>query len=232
MKKYIVIMMTILLTACASAPPYGALPYGDNISNTDVFEWQDPVKPLNKSVFKFNLVADKYVIKPVAHTYHYLPIVVRTAVGNFLSNLGEPANVVNGTLQFNSKIAMTSLGRFLMNSTFGLAGFRDVATPKGLKNQDTNFDKTLKSYGVDQGAYLIVPLTGPSSTRGVAGMVVDWFIDPVGQLLTNPQDIAQTGADAIAERDENDSIVDQFYYKSLEPYSATRAAYLQHQAFQ
>jgi phospholipid-binding lipoprotein MlaA len=85
---------------------------------------------------------------------------------------------------------------------------------------------------VADGAYVVLPLAGPSTVRDTAGLAVDWFIDPVGWLLTTPESIAQASSDAISTRDDEDAIIDQFYYKSLEPYSATRAAYLQHEAFQ
>jgi ABC-type transporter lipoprotein component MlaA len=61
---------------------------------------------------------------------------------------------------------------------------------------------------------------------------VDWVLDPVGWFLTTPETIAQIGANAVATRDDEDAIINQLYYKSIEPYTATRAAYLQHQAFQ
>ena len=79
---------------------------------------------------------------------------------------------------------------------------------------------------------MVLPLAGPSTVRDIAGIAVDWFLDPVGWFLTTPETIAQIGTNAIATRDGDNAIINQLYYESLEPYTATRAAYLQHQAFQ
>ena len=220
MKKY-ALLLPLLVAACASQPSAGGY--------DDPFDAQDPIKPLNQSVFGFNLKADSYVIRPVAETYHHVPSWGRQSIGNFLSNLGEPANVVNGVLQADGTLAFTAFWRFALNSTIGFGGMRDFAGENGLKNSDTDFGKTLGVYGAPEGAYLVLPLAGPSTVRDTVGMSVDWFLDPVGWLLTTPESVAQIVADAITTRDAEAPLINQFYYDSLEPYSATRAAYLQHQ---
>lgn len=197
----------------------------------DPFEAQDPIKPVNQQIFNFNLSADRHVIKPVAQTYHMIPDTERHAINNFLSNLGEPANALNGVLQLDSELALTAFWRFALNTTFGIGGLSDFAGQTGLKNRDTSFDKTLGRYHVGQGPYIVLPIIGPSCARDTAGSAVDWFMDPVGWFTSTPVDIAQTVADGISTRDKDATVVDQFYYNSLEPYTASRAAYLQHQAF-
>jgi phospholipid-binding lipoprotein MlaA len=218
-----IIPLLLLLSACTSLP---------KDSDADPFDAKDPIKPFNQAVFSFNLGADQYVMKPVAETYHYLPDPIRQGFGNFLSNLKEPGNMVNGILQLDSGIAITSFWRFILNSTVGIGGLNDVATEAGLKSRDTDFGKTLGSFGAGEGAYLVLPLAGPSTVRDTTGLVVDWFLDPVGWFLTTPEGIAQMVAEGITTRDAETPIINQFYYESLEPYSATRAAYLQHNAFQ
>lgn len=217
------IPLLLLLSACTSLP---------KDSDGDPFDAKDPIKPFNQAVFSFNLGADQYVMKPVAETYHYLPGPIRQGFGNFLSNLKEPGNMVNGILQLDSGIAITAFWRFILNSTVGIAGLNDVAAEAGLKSKDTDFGKTLGSFGAGEGAYLVLPLAGPSTVRDTTGLVVDWFLDPVGWFLTTPEGIAQMVAEGITTRDAETAVINQFYYESLEPYSATRAAYLQHNAFQ
>ncbi len=212
----------IILSGCATKA---------ELADEDEFEQRDFLKPVNEPIFSFNLAADSYVIRPIAKTYGYSPDWAKTGVSNFLTNLNEPANAVNGVLQFNSDIVGTSLGRFFINTTIGVLGFRDVASNHGLKYQEQNFSKTLASYGVGEGDYMVLPLIGPSTYRGTAGTVVDWFIDPLGWYMTNTQGYIQTGAEAISEREDNMDAIDPLYHESLDPYSATRAAFLQHQAF-
>ena len=226
MKKYILTVLAALLTSCASLHPQG-----QDDADIDPFELRDPIRPVNHAVFSFNLKADKYAVKPVADTWHHAPSWVRSGASNFLSNLGEPANVINGVLQLNPDIAFTALGRFIINSTVGVAGLADVAADNGINNKGTAFAETLGHYGVTQGAYVVLPLAGPSTVRDTTGLVVDWFMDPVGWFLTTPQSVAQATSDAIVAREESGDIVDQLYYTSIDPYTASRAAYLQHQAF-
>ncbi len=226
MKKLFSAALLVLLAACASPQVRGM-----DSADIDPFDLQDPVKPVNKAVFRFNLGADKHVVKPVADTWRRTPYWMRSGTSNFLSNLGEPANVINGALQLNPDIAFTSLGRLMLNSTLGIAGLRDFAGDNGIKSKGAGFANTLGHYGVRQGAYVVLPLAGPSTVRDTAGLVVDWFLDPAGWFLTTPLSIAQSTADAIVAREENSEIIEQLYYKSLEPYTASRAAYLQNQAF-
>ena len=218
--KRLLLFAALCLSACASTQ-----------NSDDPFEARDPIKPVNEQIFAFNLVADKWVIKPVAGTYHLLPSWSRESIDNFLTNLGEPSNAVNGILQRDPKIAFTSFWRFALNSTIGFAGLRDFAGENGLKDIDTDFGKTLGSYGVADGAYIVLPLAGPSTVRDATGIVVDWFFDPIGWFMTTPETIAQIAMDGISTRDSNAAIINQLYYESLEPYSATRSAYLQHKAF-
>ena len=228
MKRLLMLSLLMLVGACSTAKQCGVVTAD---STGDPFDACDPIKPVNQGIFEFNLVADTYVVGPVAHAYHEVPETGRGMVDNFLTNLGEPANVLNSTLQGDIQAAGTSLWRFILNTTFGFAGLRDFAGENGLKYNEQNFGKTLASYGVGEGPYLVLPVVGPSSVRGTVGKVVDWFTDPVGMVLTRPQSIAQEVADGINTRDQEDALIDQFYYQSLDPYAATRAAYLQHQAF-
>lgn len=226
------IVRYLLLLLMMLAMPLSQARAGDD-DFVDPFEQQDQAKSFNKAMFDFNIGADHYVIKPVAETYHHLPDWSRAAVGNVLTNLSEPSNFVNGVLQLNPKVAFTSLWRFVLNTTFGMGGLIDFAGSNGnLKEQDTDFGETMASYGIGSGSYLVLPLAGPSTVRDALGTAVDWFLDPVGWYLTTPESLAQTGAEAIATRDDEAAMVDHFYYQTIDPYSATRAAYLQHQAFQ
>ena len=226
-------LVLAVLSGCASTPSMQKAGSDKTVAeDVDPFDARDPIKSVNKATFGFNLYADRYVIKPVAGEYHHLPSPVRTSVDSFLNNLDEPLNFINGVLQADPKGAAISLSRFVMNTAIGVGGLFDVATPNGLPDQDQSFSKTLRRYGVSEGPYVVLPLLGPSTVRDTTGQVVDFFIDPVSYFLTTPENIAQAAANGIDTRDENDAIIDELYYKSIEPYSTTRAAYLQHQAFQ
>ncbi len=195
------------------------------------FNRRDPYKSVNKAIFSFNLKVDKAVLRPVERQYAKLPHVVRHGVDNFMKNLTEPLNFVNGVLQLSPRVAMTAAGRFFLNTTFGIAGFRDYAGTKGFEYEDEGFSKTLARYGVGEGDYVVLPVIGPSTVRGTVGMIADYIIDPVGWVATTPENVAIGTATAVNDRYQNNDAIDEFYYQSIAPYTMTRAAYLQHQAF-
>lgn len=221
MKKFLALSAALMVTACTTAPA--------TTSDSDPFEAQDPLRPLNETIFSFNLRTDKYILRPVSESYHALPEWMRYGTSNFFSNLGEPLSGVNSLLQADFQSFGTTLFRFILNTTFGLGGVRDFAGENGLAENNQGFNDTLRTYGMGTGPYLVLPILGPSSARGVVGKAGDWFGDPVGYMLSTPESIAQYTADGIILRDENAPVINQLFYQSLDPYTATRAAYLQHQ---
>ncbi|MGB1237330.1 MAG: MlaA family lipoprotein [Pseudomonadales bacterium] len=138
----------------------------------------DPLEGLNRSMYSFNSTVDKYAFKPLAKGYKAVtPDLVETGVSNFFANLGDVGNLVNNVLQFKLKDAVVDLGRLSFNSTFGLAGLIDVATPMGLERNNEDFGQTLGTWGVPSGPYLVMPFFGPSTLRDAPASFVP--LDPV-----------------------------------------------------
>ena len=196
---------------------------------------KDPLEGLNRGVYKFNDVADKAIIKPVATAYKAItPSPIRTGFNNFFSNLGSITTVFNDLLQFKFASAFTDAGRFVINSTFGIAGFIDVAGMDKIKNHKEDFGQTLGYWGVGNGAYLVLPLLGPSSLRDTTGLVFDTITtDPI----TYPRNIGQIrlsnqlrAAQFLDKRTELLTASDLVDDASLDPYAFTRDAYLQKRA--
>jgi phospholipid-binding lipoprotein MlaA len=134
----------------------------------------DPLEPLNRYTFTFNDAIDRAVAKPLAKGYNkVVPRPARTAVENFFSNLGDVVTMVNDFLQLKFEDGMTDLTRVAFNSTFGIAGLIDIATPAGLPKHDQDFGLTLGHYGLPSGPFLVLPLFGPSSFRDAVGFGVD-----------------------------------------------------------
>ena len=99
-------------------------------------EIYDPLEPFNRAIFKFNNVADKIILEPVAKGYRNLPSPVQSGISNFLSNLRMPLVIVNQLLQGQGGNAIESTGRFLVNTTVGVFGLGDVADKIGLEEKD------------------------------------------------------------------------------------------------
>lgn len=148
----------------------------------------DPLESLNRKTFALNEGVDKVVLKPVATAYTWaLPETVRTGVSNFLSNLSDPWSGINLILQGRIKDGLSDFGRFGSNTTVGLLGVMDVATDWGLPHHGDSFNDTLRTWGVGGGAYLVLPLFGPSDYRGLAAL-------PVNSMGSVSSQIDDTGA--------------------------------------
>ncbi|SEI63961.1 MlaA family lipoprotein [Paraburkholderia diazotrophica] len=143
----------------------------------------DPLEPMNRAIFTFNDALDRTVAVPIAKGYQKVtPQPLRQAISNFFSNLGDLDNFANSLLQLHIKDATESLMRFAMNSTFGIGGLIDFATPAGLPKHKQDFGLTLGRWGVPSGPYLVLPLFGPSSFRDGLGYFVDFRANPMTYL--------------------------------------------------
>ncbi|MGK0498792.1 MAG: phospholipid-binding lipoprotein MlaA [Oceanicoccus sp.] len=146
-------------------------------------ERPDPLESLNRKIFAFNDVADKYVLSPVARGYQAVtPDSLERGIGNMFSNLLEITTVINDVLQLKFGQAASDTGRFLINSTVGLAGLFDVASPLGLEKHEEDFGQTLGYWGVVSGPYLVVPFLGPYTLRDSVGGFADVFSDYITKL--------------------------------------------------
>ncbi len=139
----------------------------------------DPWEPMNRHIFAMNDGLDKYLVRPLAQTYHIvMPDIGERGVGNFFANLYDANAAFNSLLQWRLPEAAQSTGRFLINSTAGFLGFIDVATPMGVSPYRTDFGHTLAIWGVDTGPYLMVPFFGPRTLRSGTGTIVDVYATP------------------------------------------------------
>ena len=195
LKGPVVGVLLIVLGGCASAPlvtpegqPEEPVFAYDRVVPSDVDTGMlihDPWEPMNRSIYRFNARVDKYFLLPVVRGYQtVLPKFVRTGVTNFFNNFFEIRTFVNEVLQFRPKPAVQTLGRFAVNTTVGILGLIDVASPMGIPYHQEDFGQTLGRWGSGPGPYLVLPFFGPSSVRDGAGLLTDtvWMsaLDPLG----------------------------------------------------
>jgi phospholipid-binding lipoprotein MlaA len=134
----------------------------------------DPLERVNRGVFWFNDRLDVYLLEPVAKVWDFaLPTRLRLAIHDAYDNALFPVDFINGLLQGKPRDAGTTLGRFLLNSTLGMAGLFDVAKAAGLPGRHEDFGQTLGVWGLGNGPYLVLPLLGPSTLRDACGRAVD-----------------------------------------------------------
>ncbi len=137
-------------------------------------EVADPWEGFNQSMYRFNYYFDKHLFLPVVNGYEFItPTFVQNRVSGFFNNLGEIRNFSNSLFQLKGIESMTTLGRFVTNSTLGLGGLFDPATSFGLTRRNQDFGKTLGYWGMESGPYLVLPIFGPSSLRDTGGLAVD-----------------------------------------------------------
>lgn len=136
----------------------------------------DPFEAINRPLFEFNNTLDRWVLRPVAVGYDkVMPPVAKRGVGNFFANLYDLNGAINGLLQARLVGAAQSGGRFVINSTIGVFGLFDVATPMGIRPYRTDFGHTLAIWGVKPGPYVMVPLFGPRTFRSGTGTIFDLY---------------------------------------------------------
>ncbi|HKI80543.1 MAG TPA: VacJ family lipoprotein, partial [Pseudodesulfovibrio sp.] len=113
----------------------------------------DPWEPMNRNLYEVNATLDKYVMLPAANAYKLvLPAPVRSGVKNFFANLNELPTALNSLLQGRFKKVAISFSRFLINSSFGLLGVRDLASRNDkLPRQNEDVGQTLGYWGLGPG---------------------------------------------------------------------------------
>lgn len=171
----------LLLSGCSTAPkrtvdtepPTRTYEEVVNIDKPAI-EINDPIEGFNRGVYRFNYYFDKFLFLPVVKTYEFImPDYVEKRVSNFIDNIFEINNLTNNLLQLKFKQAGTTVARFAINTTVGIAGLWDPATSMNLHRQPEDFGQTLGHYGVGNGPYIVLPIIGPSNLRDATGLVVD-----------------------------------------------------------
>lgn len=141
-------------------------------------EIYDPLSGYNRVITTFNDKVYLNVLNPVARGYAYVvPETARIGVNNFFDNIMFPVRFTNNILQLKFQNSAEELGRFVVNTIWGIAGFMDVAQSElGLKAHKEDFGQTLGFYGVGDGIYIVIPLLGPSNIRDIIGMSTDSYV--------------------------------------------------------
>ena len=188
----------------------------------------DPWENWNRKVFNFNEDVDKAVLKPVATKYvDIVPQPVRRSVGNFFGNFSDAWSAINNILQGKVQLGLEDATRVGANTLFGLFGLLDVASEMGLDRHNEDFGQTLGRYGVGAGAYVVLPILGPSTVRDTAALPIDRlasapaFFNGTGtQIDLTVLQILNTRAGLLGAT----TVIDEI---SLDKYTFVRDAYLQ-----
>jgi len=213
------ILATLLLASCAVTSPRE--------------ESRDPWEGWNRRVFTFNERVDRAVLKPVSEAYvKVVPSTMRRGVSNFFDNLTYINVIANALLQGKPAQAYADTGRFIINTTLGMGGLLDIATPAGVPRNDEDFGQTLGVWGVGEGPYLVLPLLGPSTFRDVPRYVFSALVHPLnyysGDSAVAP---ALGGLSVVDQRAQARGAFELIDAAALDRYIFVREAYRQRRLF-
>lgn len=192
----------------------------------------DPWEGFNRTVFTFNDKVDQYALKPVAQGYvKVTPQPVRESVTNFFSNIGDVYNAANNFLQLKITDGVEDIMRIVINTVFGVGGLFDVATAAKLPKHNQDFGLTLGHYGVPSGPYLVLPLFGPSTVRDGAGLVGNYFINPLSYVDPSAVSWGLYGLNVVSTRANLLGASDLLEGAAIDKYSFVRNTYLQRRRY-
>ncbi|WP_428026126.1 MlaA family lipoprotein [Arcobacter sp.] len=181
--KKIIFSMILLLNFSLLAEEIQSIEFSDEFKEpkTEIF---DPLSGYNRVMTSFNDKVYIYVFDPITRGYvAVMPEVARTGLSNFFDNLLFPIRFINNLLQFKFQNSAEELGRFLVNSTFGLLGFMDPAKDElGWEQHKEDFGQTLGFYGVGPGFHIVLPFLGPSNLRDTVGLVANTYVSPLSNF--------------------------------------------------
>ena len=209
-----------LLGGCSTLRP------NDDISSHTS---NDPMERLNRSVYKFNNAADKAILRPVANGYRsVVPTPARNGVRNFFNNLNEPLFAVNNLLQGKVDRSLSSVFRFVVNSSIGVFGLFDVSSKMDVNAAPEDLGQTLAVWGVKSGPYIMLPLLGPSNIRDSLGFIGETSTYyPLGELTNSTAGRAALSTTKIIDTRAGLLGADSVLEAQINPYTFLKVSYEQ-----
>ena len=221
--------LLVLLLGLAGAPALATdskpSPDTADFGQDEQVDRKDPLEPINRPIAAFNRFLRQILLDPMVKIYKAnTPDPLEQAIKNVASNLREPFNVVGSLVAGEGAAATAAGGRFLINTTLGLGGVRDVATKAGLTYCREDIGQGLANRGVESGTHIVAPIIGPTNVRDLPGDIVEVLVSPLPGAVT----VAQAGV----EYADKQQAVEQLNKEALDPYVAEREAYEQNRLYQ
>ena len=234
MKKILITsIVSLMLFSAASSDTDGQ----NSLSKKNAGEVKDCFESLNRATFSLNQGLDRVIFEPVAKAYRVLPSPLRNGTSNALDNLSNLVTIPNNILQGEFKKAGINTGRFVVNTTIGIAGLFDVAQKMGFPEYEKeDYGQTLGTLGVDSGCYLVIPVLGPSTVRDTVGSFANmiggdpWYNISAGKdthYFTDFDYWASRATVGIDFRAKNIDSFENLEKNSMDFYASVRSLYLQ-----
>lgn len=243
----LIFALTVSLVSPSLTFAQGYAPGGEGGYSEENDEWlnedipsvsvYDPYENINRKIFNFNTSVQKNLFNPISYIYDaFIPKKIQGSISNFFSNIKMPGRFLNNLFQKKFKDSGIELSRFVINSTVGIGGLFDPAFGVfKLEPQKEDFGQTLGFYGVETGPYLVLPVFGPSTIRGVVGFVGDVVLNPLfwvstqdwveeDDLLMGSRYLNRVNSYSYHLRDANEKI----RRDAIDPYISLQDFYMQH----
>lgn len=235
MQKIIICFIVIFYSFNCLASKGQSVSYkGYNKQQVDInkllcYQVYDPYEKFNRAVFTINDTLDHTILIPISRMYNKaVPSWGRVRIRSFFTNLASPLTFINNLLQGNGDAAVKTFFRFMINSTFGLFGTLDFAKDFGLYQNPQTFGNTFASYGANYGAYLVLPILGPSTVRHTAGIPFDAVLNPLNLVFDGKEMWAIYGGERFTARAANLEDTNSLQDSSLDYYAKIRSMYIQY----
>ncbi|NNL76343.1 MAG: VacJ family lipoprotein [Desulfobacterales bacterium] len=204
----------------------------DEYADEDVELIPDPFQGLNNGFYIFNDKLYFWLLKPVAQVYGFvIPKEIRASIKNAFYNIRFPVRFINCLLQGKGGKAGAEFGSFFLNSTVGFLGIANVASHyPHLDPSPEDFGQTFAVWGIGSGAYLMLPVFGPSSFRGLFGLIGDTAADPIFWATFNEEwwvSPAIRAGETVNATSLRIGDYEAIKEAALDPYVAIRNAYVQ-----
>lgn len=207
---------TLCLAGCVSVGP-----------NPD-----DPYETMNRKIFKFNTVFDRYIVKPPTKLYVAItPAPIRAGVNNIYNNINMLPTIANDLLQAEFQQAILDSWRFVINSSMGFGGIFDVASQCTLPMHENDLGVTFAKWGDKNSPYIVIPFLGPSTIRDGMGLMFDYtFFTPYPYIH---KDFIIESLLVFRYIDLRSRMfdTDRLMQEAPDPYAFMRDAYLQHRNY-
>jgi len=232
------IALSFIIMLALSMPTYASTPQKNTNAKTDTAQKTekkfnpDPYEKFNRVMFAINEKLDKYLLKPAATLYNKIvPLPINNGVDHFYNNILNVPTILNDLLQFNFYQATADSWRLVINTTVGIVGFFDVATPMGLPYSYEGFGLTMAKWGWENSSYLYIPVFGPETIRDTLALPVDYFSTPLPYMTSVKARNYLFLMFLVDKRAQLLHFQKVYEEAALDPYIFQRNIYLQRQAY-
>lgn len=177
----VIVAGSLFLGACRSTEPEPAQPEGpwSTAQLIGDLSGHDPLEGFNRSMFEVDCVIMDYIARPLGWIWtSVLPKPIIDCIENACHNLAFPGRLVSSLGSAEFECAGVETGRFLLNSTVGIAGLFDPAKHWfHLYKTDADFGRMFATWGIGPGFRLIIPGSRHINLRDDVGSIFDYLLD-------------------------------------------------------